>query len=170
MSNRILLADAATVSASEQAVETSSSVVVKKPEPRNNMLVDDQRCTYLPLGGPDDPRVVLLSRFGTPASVMAPAWRCAMRVQSAVQNSLLEATGSRALGDGDDSERDEISAVFVGLAIGIGLAARNGRVSPEGFSTLVKIARETANVIRIADDLRRLAEANGHGTADTTIN
>ena len=170
MSDRNFPADAPTASASEHAGTARSSVVIDGFEPQSSMLVDTQRYTYLPLGDANDPRIALLRDLGTPAGVMALVWRCAMRVQGAVQNSVFEATGSGSFADGDDADRDRMSAVFMGFAVGIGLAARNVHLSPSGFSTLVKIARDAANLVGNADDLRRLAEANGHVTAETTIN
>ena len=170
MSDRNVLADSSTASASEHAGGSPSAVIVDKPESQSSMLVDNQRYTYLPLGDGNDPRVILLRKLGTPDRVMALVWRCAMRVQGAVQNSVFEATGSMAFADGDDADRDRMSAVFMGFAMGIALAARNGHLSPSGFSTLVKVARDAANLLGHTDDIRRLAEANGHVTADTTIN
>ena len=134
----------------------------------NVMLIDEQRYTYLPLGDGNDPRVQLLHDLNVPPALMAAVWRVAMRVQGGVQNAAFEVADATPLDARIDTE--QVRAVVMGFAVGIGLAARNCQMSATAFGGLFKVAAETGNLINDANALHRIAWANGHPTPDATIN
>lgn len=132
------------------------------------MLVDEQRYTYLPLGDDNDPRVQLLHDLNVPPALMAAVWRVAMRVQGGVQNAALAVADATPPDARVDTE--QVRAVVMGFAVGIGLAARNCQMSATGFGGLFKVAAETGNLVNDLSAMHRIAGANGHPTPDATIN
>lgn len=140
----------------------------KADELPNAMLIDEQRYTYLPLGDGDDPRVQLLHDLDVPPALMPAVWQVAMRVQGGVQNAALAVADATPLDARIDIE--QIRAVVMGFAVGIGLAARNCRMSADGFGGLFKVAAETGNLVNDVSALHRIAGANGHPPPDATIN